>query len=43
MEYYSAIKKKNLAIYHNMDGSEGIVLSEMRQRERQMLHDLTYK
>ena len=34
MEYYSAIKKRNLAIFNNMDDLEGIRLSEISQTEK---------
>ena len=39
---YSAIKIWNLAIYDNMDGSRGIMLSEISQTERQTSYDLTF-
>ena len=35
MEYYSAIKKWNFAICNNMDGPEGIMLSEISQTEKE--------
>ena len=42
-EYYSAIKKWNLTICHNMDGSRGYYAKWNKlDRERQMLYDLTY-
>ena len=34
MEYYSAIKRMNHAIYSNMDGLEVVILSEVTQRKR---------
>ena len=43
IEYYSVIKKKDLAIFDNTDGSRGhyAKLNESDQ-ERQILYDLTY-
>ena len=32
-EYYSAIKKENTAICENLDRPEGILLSEISQRQ----------
>ena len=39
MEYYSAKKKRNAAICHNMMDLETVTLSEVRQRQ---IHDITY-
>ena len=33
IKYYSALKKRNLAICDNMDGLDGIMLSEINQTE----------
>ena len=43
MEYYSAIKKSEIMPFATtwMD-MEGIMLSEINQRERQILYDITY-
>ena len=43
LEYYSAIKKKEiLSFVTTWMALEGIMLSEISDRERQTLHDLTY-
>ena len=43
MEYYSAIKKNEILPFATtwMD-SEGIMLSEISQTEREILYDVTY-
>lgn len=40
-QYYSAIEK-NLVICNNVGGTEGIMLSEISQRERPIVDNLTY-
>ena len=43
MEYYSAIKENNFAIYSNKDGLGGHYAKwNKSDRERQILYDLTY-
>ena len=43
MKYYSALKKNEILTFTTkwMD-LEGIMLSEMSERERQILYDITY-
>ena len=44
MEYYSAIKKnKTLPFAATWMNLEGIKLSEMSDRERQILYNITYR
>ena len=43
MEYYSAIKKRNLAIYNNVDGTRGYYAKPNKSiREGQLLYDFTH-
>ena len=38
MEYYTAVKGMNKAIFSNMDGPEIIILSELSQKEKDKYH-----
>ena len=42
IEYYSAVRNEILAFATTWLALEGIMLSEITQRERQTLYDLTY-
>lgn len=41
MEYYSTMKKWNLAIFHNMDEPRDIMLNKVGLTEKETLHDFT--